>query len=172
MLKMLGIILLLAGSTGVAWSYCNEEKERIRQIKEIKQIYHLAQNEMIYAKAAIPDLCQCLSAKAAPPYAGAFAEIYQEMNKNNGSSFAEIWQVVMTKNMASTRLRAEERKLLLDFPECLGYLDKEGQAESLERYIVEADRISNDLEKEVAGRTKVIMSCGIMGGILMVILLL
>lgn len=177
MFKILGMILLMIGSTGFAWSYCNGEKERITQIKNIRQMYRSLQNEILYSGASIPDLCLSMSGKAPAPYAQAFLDIYKEISKNNGSSFNIIWNDVMSyyikeTSLKSAALKDEEKRLLLDFPECLGYPGREAQAESLDRFIREADRISSSLEKEIADKTKVIMSFGVMGGILISLLLL
>lgn len=171
MLKIVGILFLMTGATGVAWSWCREQKERLETLKSIRQIYEYLQTEMDYAKAALPEICRRLSGRPTP-FRLAFEEIYKEIDKNNGCCFEEIWQKYMGESLQQLPLKEKEREILLGFPECLGFRDGKGQAGGIEKYIEEASSYSRELEEELKNKNKIAMCLGVMGGMMAVILLL
>lgn len=172
MFRIIGMVLLVIGTTGVAWTYCREQKERLEILKGIKQIYEFLQNEIMYAKASLPEICQRLSSRAVLPFSQAFEEIYEEINKNNGCSFEEIWEKKMLECMKGLPLKKKEREIMIAFPSSLGFRDGKGQAEGMERYIRDVSHYINELEEELESKNKVVMCMGVMGGIMTVILLL
>ncbi len=171
MLRMAGIVLLIIGTSGTAWSYCREQKERLEYLKYIKQIYEFFQNEVIYAKAALPEICNRLSQRIPQPLGKAFAEIYLEISKNNGCSFEEIWEKHISECMKKLPLKKNEKEILRGFPGSLGFRDGKGQAEGMERYIEDASRYIKEVETELKSKNRVVMCMGVMSGIMAVIIL-
>ncbi len=162
---------MIMGTTGVAWSYCREQKERLEHLKCIKQIYEFLQNEVSYARASLPEICNLLGQRTPLPFSQAFSEIYREINKNNGRSFEEIWEEQMSECTKKLPLKKNEKEILIEFPRSLGFRDGKGQAEGMDRYVRDASHYIKELEDELKSRNKVIMCMGVMGGIMAVIIL-
>ena len=74
--------------------------------------------------------------------------------------------------MAQTPLRSQERRLLLDFPSCLGFMKEDAQAGALDELLREVIRQIEEREEERKSKNKMVMSLGLAGGILLTILLL
>ena len=99
-----------------------------------------------------------------------FQAMYEEFEANQGESFAESWSRRMEKCFQKLAMRKEE--WFLELPACMGYRDGQAQAEALERYIHEIDIRITERETKQQDKKKVIMSVGIMSGVLLIIVLL
>ncbi len=172
MLQIIGIILLISGTTGVAWNYCKEQKERLGYLKAIRQIYEYLRKEIDYAKASLPELCGRIGQRQPPPFGEAFAAIYEELNENNGCPFNEIWEKHMMSCMKGLPLKNHEKALISGFTLSLGFRDGKGQAEGMEQYVEEVSQYIKNLEEELKNKYRVVMCMGVMSGIMAVILLL
>lgn len=169
---MIGTILLITGTTGIAWSYCREQKERLGYLKSIRQIYQYLQKEIDYAKASLPELCGRMGRRQQPPFGEAFSAIYDELNENNGCTFDEIWERHMLSCVKDLPLKENEKAILTGFPQSLGFRDGKGQAEGMDRYIEEVSQYIHTLGEELKNKYRVIMCMGVMSGIMAVILLI
>lgn len=172
MRQIIGMILLVSGTTGMAWSYCQEQRERLMYCKCIKQIYEYLQNEIVYARSSLPEICADLGRRLPEPLARAFRNIVMEINKNNGRSFESIWAEIMAAEIKSLPLNQAEKELLTGFPDRLWFRDGRGQAEGMEHYIEDISRHIKELADGLKSKNKVVMCLGLMGGLMAVILLI
>lgn len=172
MLKAAGILLLLLGTTGFSRSICNDQKNRLRLLKEMKYMYQMIQNEILYTGLPLPEIFRSISEKAEPPFKEALMRISRGMNRESGESFAQVWEREMKEILTEIPFSPAQKKLLYQFPESCGLSDQEGQARVIERYLREMDRWIIQMEKEEKSKNKVIMSLGIATGIFLSILLL
>lgn len=172
MLKLAGIMLLMAGFTGLGINKVMEEKRRIWALREIKRLILRIQNEMIYGKRTLPEICLLLSQCMEEPYKSAFHEIFHKMEENDGSILENIWKEKMEKCMEAMPLKEEEKAVLIRLPEHLGVLDETIQAQSIGQSLdIIAERITRT-ESEYEGKSRVVMSISVMAGLFLIILLL
>lgn len=78
----------------------------------------------------------------------------------------------MDKALEGTPLTKAEKKLVLDFPACLGFMEEQAQAGALDEVLREVNLHIEELEKGKKDKNKVIMSLGVAVGVLVSILLL
>lgn len=172
MFKAVGVLLLLMGTTGFAYSICKEQKNRLQLLKELKYIYQMIQNEILYTGLPLPEIFRSISEKTGSPFKEALMRISQRMDRESGESFAQVWEREMKEVLAEIPFSSAQKKLLYQFPESCGHSDQTGQARVLERYLREIDRWIIQMENEEKSKNKVIMSLGIATGIFLSILLL
>lgn len=171
-LKLLGVLFLTAGTTGLAWNYCREQQNRLILLKEIRHLYHLMQNEIRYAGLPLPEMLLGVSEKVAPPLSDILQSIGKSGDWKNGKSFGQIWRENMEKGLMGQSVTQESRKLLMRFPESMGSMEREGQARVLERHIEELNRWIAQMEQEEKNKKRVIVSLGIAAGTFLSIILL
>ena len=147
MLKLAGILLLMMGCIGLGMNKVAEEKRRIRELREIRRIVQRMQNEMIYGKRTLPEICLLFGQCMREPYRSAFLEIFKRINENDGSSLESIWKERMDVCMDTMPLKEEEKEILRSLPEQQGILDETMQAvgvgqslDILEEHIRQAER--------------------------------
>ena len=64
MFKLAGILLLMAGCAGLGFERVAEEKRRINELREMRRMIVRMQDEMLYGKRTLPEICllfgQCM----------------------------------------------------------------------------------------------------------------
>ncbi|MCM1126604.1 MAG: stage III sporulation protein AB [Lachnospiraceae bacterium] len=171
MLQLMGCALIIAGCLGVAWVICRDNNSRLFWLKQIREIYENMKYYIAYQKTTVPEALLRISEKEKEPFAAAFYEIYEECREGNGG-FPDVWKIRMEKLLACSSLKGEERKLLMDFPSCLGYMEEGAQAGALDELQREVIRRIEELSGEQKSKNKMVMSLGLAGGVLLSILLL
>lgn len=171
MLQLAGCLMIIAGCMGMAAVVCRDYNSRLFLLRQIREIYEDMKYYITYQKATVPETLLRLSEKERAPFSDVFYEIYEENKEGNGS-FPDIWRKHMGKMLSGSSLHEAEKKLLLDFPACLGYMEEEAQAGALEALQREVIRCIEELSGEQKSKNKMVMSLGLAGGVLLSILLL
>lgn len=172
MLKLAGIIMLMSGCIGLGINKVSEEKQRIRELREIRNIVVRIQNEMIYGKRTLPEICLILSSSSIEPYGIAFLQIFQRLEENDGTVFENIWKEQIKNCMKDMPLREEEKNILINLPEHMGIMDESMQAADIGQSL---DMLTGRIvraETEYENKAKVIMSVSVMAGLFLIIWLL
>lgn len=172
MLKLAGILLLMAGCSGLGINRVAEEKRRIRELREIRRMVVRIQNEMTYGKRALPEICLLFGQCMEEPYRTAFLTIFQKLEENDGSGLSIIWKEQLELCMHDLPLQREEKDILCAMPEYLGILDEKQQAVDIGQSLDFLSAHIAQAENAYENRARVIMSISIMAGIFIVILLL
>ena len=171
-LKLLGVLLLMGGTSGFTWNLCRERQNRLILLKEIKHLYHLLQSEIRYTGLPLPEMLLGISEKVAAPFSDILQCIGQSEDWEKGKSFGQIWRENMDKGLMGQSITRESKDMLMKFPESMGSMEREGQARALERYIEEMNRWIAQMEQEEKNKKKVIVSLGIAAGTFLSIILL
>lgn len=171
MLRLAGCALVIIGSAGFAQSICRDSKKRLEMLKQIRSIFEAMKYYIAYQKATIPETLWKLSDKGNAALAGAFKEIYRKVYEE-GESFPVIWKLQMEQVLMQSALTTEEKKMVLDFPSCLGFMEENAQAGALDELLREINLHIEELIREQKSKNKMIMSLGVAAGVLISILLI
>ncbi len=172
MLKIAGIIFLLAGAVGFSYSLCNDRKKQLQLLKEVRYFYQLMQGEMQYTRMPLPLIFKNLSQSLSEPLGSIVLKIGEEITPEQENDFSNVWESQIRKGLRESPLTKEQKKSLLRFPEFMSLADCDGQTTALQRQITELDGWIGQLEEEAKSKNKVIMSLGIAAGMFLVILLI
>lgn len=171
MLQLTGCLMIIAGCMGVATVICRDYNSRIFLLKQVREIYENLKYYITYQKTTIPEAMLRLSEKERDPFSAVFYDIYEESRLGNGN-FPDIWKRHIGRILSGSALCDAEKKLLLDFPSCLGYMEEGAQAGALDELQREVIRCIEELSGEQKSKNKMVMSLGLAGGVLLSILLL
>lgn len=172
MLKLAGILLLMTGCIGLGINKAAEEKERIRELREIRRIVQRMQYEMRYGKRTLPEICLLFGQCMKEPYRSAFLEVFQRVEENDGTALEHIWKERMRACMSSLPLKEEEKEILYTLPEQQGILDETMQAADAGQSLDLLTEHIRRAEAEYENKSRVIMSISVMAGLFLAILLL
>lgn len=172
MLRLLGIFCLSIGCAGLGWSMKDRLKKGLEELYQVRQILKMMQSEITYSRASLPEACLRLAGRAPEPYREALEGIHEEMLANKGTTFDAIWRRQMERCTRRLVLHAEEKRRLLEFGSCVGFMDGQMQAQMLEQYIHRLELSIERQEKDMANKSKVIMSLSIMGGLMIAVILI
>lgn len=162
--------MVIAGCTGIGMVICRDHNRRIFLLRQIREILEDMKYYISYQKAAVPEALLKLSEKEKSLFSDAFYGIYEEVRA--GGSFPDIWEKHMGKALEGLPLGEGEKKLLLDFPSCLGYMEENAQAGAIDGLLREVTQRMEELSGEQKNKNKMVMSLGLAGGVLLSILLL
>lgn len=171
MLQLAGGILVITGCAGFAQSICRDNKKRLEMLKQMRSIFEAMKYYIAYQKATIPETLWKLSDKGDAVLSDAFKEIYKKVYEE-GESFPLIWKQQMEKVLLKSVLSKEEKKLVIDFPSCLGFMEENAQAGALDELLREINLHIEELTGEQKSKNKMVMSLGVGAGVLIFILLL
>lgn len=171
MLSLVGSFLVISGCIGFAGSICRDLNLRLKLLKQIRGIYENMKYYISYQKAAVPEALLRLSEREQGPFGEAFEVIYKGIYEGN-KNLTLLWKEEMDKVLQSTPLKRQEKKLIYDFPSCLGFMEENAQARALEELLRETALQIEQLEQEKRNKNKMVMSLGVSVGILISILLL
>lgn len=172
MFKLLGGILVAAGATGLSFCVCKDLKMQIMMLKELRYLYQLIQNEVRYTGLPMYLVFENIADKVKPTFQTMLKNVSGRLQRNHGEVLESVWKEECKKSLPKVPFTARQRESVLRFPECMGMIDKEGQAKALQYRIEELDGWITVLEKEADEKNKVIMSLGMGAGVLAVIILL
>ena len=171
MLRLVGCVFVIGGCTGIAGVMCRDLGCRLTMLKGMRSIYENMKYYISYQKASIPEMIRRLSEREKEPFAETFRGIYEEIC-DGGTDFPSVWTKNMREMLLKTPLRVQEKKMLLDFPTCLGFMEENAQARALDELLRELTIKIEELEGEQKSKNKMIMSLGMAGGIVLSIILL
>lgn len=171
MLQLTGCLLVIAGCTGIAAVICRDYNSRLRTLSMIRDIYEEMKYYISYQRMTVPEALLRLSEKECGYFSETFFEIYDAVQSGN-RNLPEVWHEHMEKVLAYTALNMDEKKYLLDFPSCLGYMEESAQTGALDELQRQVMQRMEELSGEQKNKNKMVMSLGIAGGVLLSILLL
>lgn len=172
MFRLLGAVLVLLGCVGFALCLCREMRRRLYLLYEMKRMYELFRSQIGYSAAAFPELCRMSSQHLEEPFSSFLYAVYERAEENSGKAYQQIWKEEAEHFLEGAGMKKEDKILLFEFSRSVGYADKELMEQEVENRIKAVLLVIQDMEKHLAEREKMIVSFGIMGGLLIVILLL
>lgn len=171
-MKLIGSFCILAGCIGWGGSRIRDEKARIRHLQELIRIIRRIQNEIIYGKRTLPEICLLLSECCQEPYRACFRSIYEQAVREDGEGLASIWERQMGQCLASVHLPEEEKEILRSLPFDPGIQEEKFQAERIGQSMDLLTRKCRQAEDAYENKARVIISLSILAGVFMTILLL
>lgn len=172
MFKFFGFLLLVMGTGGFSYCICRELKQRLIQLKELKYMYELIQNEIRYTSLPIPLVFENVSDKVKAPFRDVLTNISRRLRAECGGMLSEVWEQEVKKHIKEIAFTRGQKESLLRFHESVGMMDGKGQAMALQIKIEEVEKWIKEQEKECGEKYRVIMSFGIAAGIMLGILLI
>lgn len=172
MFKLGGILCILAGCIGWGGSRINEEKCRIRHLRELIRIIKRIQNEIVYGKHTLPEICLILAECSDALYRPYFQRIYEQVGRKNGASLIQVWEQQIGQCLREVPLSEEEMRVLKDLPQSLGLLEEKQQAASIGQSMDMLVRTCAKAEESYENKSKMILSVSLLAGIFLTILVL
>ncbi|MDE6845365.1 MAG: stage III sporulation protein AB [Lachnospiraceae bacterium] len=172
MLKLAGILCILAGCIGLGGSKIREERCRVEHLRELIRIIKRIQNEISYGKHTLPEICHILSEYSDVLYQPHFRIIYEQMEQGNGICLAQVWQQEMEQCLKEIPLLKEEKYILINLPRNLGMPEEKQQAESIGQSLDLLMRRCRQAEDAYDNKSRMIFSVSLLAGIFLTILLL
>lgn len=168
----MGILILVIGTTAFGVYQAGAYLRRLNNLYEIRKAFCYIQGEIRYLNTPLPETLEQAAKRIHEPCSQMFCHVAEELDRRNGMGFQEVWQQVLDKEMGTDLLEKEARTELLEIGGQLGCLDGRSQERAIEYFLEKWDGIIQKRCEEKKNRLKLYYVCGVMSGLLVVLILI
>lgn len=172
MFKVIGSILVAAGSFGLGLSFYLDLKKRLWNLEYMYKICMNLESEIRYGHSSIPDICFRMSGILENPYGEFFYDVYDKMQENDGTAFGNIWENECSNLYGKLPVKPEEFALFREFTVVGNSPDINLQEEAIQCQMQKLEHTVAILKNEVVKKGKMYTSLGLIGGLFIIIVLL
>ena len=169
--KIIGYLLILAGSSGMGLWYSMRMQQKVWHLEEMIRILDMVVSEIDYGRSTLPECYAWIREKTQPPYQNIFQKIWESTETESGQHFGRVSERIMKQELQNIPM-GEEKDIFIRCFYDIGYADEWLQRRNIERG---RDKLRESLDKEeedLKKRSKLAVSLGTMSGILLVLILL
>lgn len=170
MVKIAGVLLVLAGTSGYGRYLCLGLERYEKQLFTVRNIFGMMQCERAGRKLPYAQILKYTAKKAEEPFGTLLTEIAQEMEKNREDDVGALWKWGMEKHRKELLLQEEERELMVMFAQNFASDDEGGKLSQI--CFSRLDERIMRMAEEKKEKQKLYRMVSMLGGIFLVILLL
>lgn len=171
MLRILGIFVVIAGSSGCAYSIVRERGEYLDRCRQWLELFELMENEIAFQKSSLPEICARVGSRLSGNRK-LFLDGIGQAFRDGGDTLGEVWRRETRRILAQEPMNREVERELEELGEKLCFEDGGMQSKMLsdmERYLGKHLREQESLNRD---KNKLTLCAGVMGGLLLTILLI
>lgn len=172
MIKGIGMLAVIAGSVGCAFSVVGERKAYLAYCRTWREVFALMENEIAFQKSSLPEICGRAGTHLSGSKKLFLERIGRELDNGGGGTLGEIWRRETERIFAEEPLKKEMENEIKALGEKLCFEDSEMQRKMLQdigKNIRKHEEEQENLNKE---RNKLTLCAGVMGGLLLMVLFL
>ena len=171
-LKIAGLICMIAGGAGVGYSMSVQVGRRYQQLQELQRMVAFLMGEITYASTPLPEALKHAAQRLEEPFASFLNELAKEMMRFPSKTFAKLFSQNVYHYLKGSSLDKKDLEMLCHMGTSLGYLDRDMQLRTLQLYETELKQEMLTVYETMPGRKNLYQTLGIMGGLFLVILFL
>lgn len=172
MFKLIGGVCIFMGCIGIGVNLLEQEKCRIQNLKEVYHIVQRMQDEILYGKRTLPELCALLAKCTGERFRDGFEKLYLAGDFSTQEEIKEIWREQMLCCLSDAHLREEEMDSLTQIPDLLGMQNEKMQAACIGQSLELLKQRMTKAQEGYENKSKMILSVSSLLGIFLIILIL
>lgn len=172
MLKILGMLFILAGTAGLGREYNRYVRQNYQRLVLWREYLIRISSEMLKMRRPLPEIIAGLAKHAKDPFFPFFTRIMEELQKYEWQSMHEIWKLSAEEYQKELGFKGEVMRLFID---CGKILEQENEtilANEAELFISQIEFYIQKEQKELADKLKISMYLCMTAGIFLVVLLI
>jgi len=170
-LKLCGIVLIIASTTGMGFLFGNNMRLRLEELKELKKLLGMLRGEIKYTGTPLYEAFGIIGRRTKGIYAEFFKSTSKELEALSGKSLRTIW-TSLKDNVQQSHLKEKDWERLMQFGDNLGYLDKEMQIGTIELYLEHIEAEITEGQANYDKNSKLCRVLGICSGLFLTIILI
>lgn len=170
MLKWIGVLMVLAGSSGLGLYYSARLRSRERTLLLGQQYFQLLRGTISYGVQPLPEALLEVAQRSHSPWKEFFQTLTEGLEEHQGS-FGEVWERAAVSRLSAS-LSEKDRESLCRTGKNLGYLDKAMQLNYLDMLLEEMGSSYREMQKQGPEKRKLYTAWGILGGVFLIIFLI
>ena len=171
MIRLLGALLMLAGSASWGFSGVLRLNRRARALAALTEAVGIIKSEVCDRLSPVPELLETLINRADRPADDFFRRVYKKLPKLGKSTFPEIWRQAAEESTALC-LKETEKTALFALGNALGRYGAAEQGRELDYLARRFEGFLRDAEAEKKRDSGMHAALGLAAGVFCVIILL
>lgn len=171
MLKLMGIAVILCGTTALGIYKSCQYMSRFRNLNEVKRVFLYIQGEVRYRNTPLPETLAVAALRIKGPLGCFFQHVSGGLDEKRGQDFKAVWERCLREDISGEILEREAREELAGMGSQLGCLDRQAQEKAIDYFLDRWEYIIEKRQNEKGNRIRLYYVCGVMGGLLMAIIL-
>jgi stage III sporulation protein AB len=172
MLKFLGAVLIIFGSTVCGFFYSEKFRNRTQQLNELLRCLYQLQNEIVYTHTDLPEGLRNLSKMSIFPIGRLFKEISELLEKNKVDTVFDAFVQGFESEKDEIFLEKEDIEVIMNFSKTLGESDIEGHKKIFSLAMENLKKQTQISENIMYKNIKMYRALGFTTGAALIILLL
>lgn len=172
MFQILGAFLVIAGMTGLGFSYMERLQERVRLLQRWEYIFRLFQSEVSYKKQPLSLASFDIGDKIKGREGEILKEIGEKLDSGQEGSFPMIWEEQWKNYLKASSLSSEEKEEIIGFASFTGFEEEELQHNMLQIQKNKMEKFGKEVQQESKEKRRVVILISSCIGIFLVLLLL
>ena len=171
MLKILGAVLIICGTT--SWGICSvmQMKNRVKALDSLVWSFDLMKDELCTNLTPMPELLRRMADSAAKPASLFFEKAAEKTSELGAKSFREIWISALNET-PSLYLRRDEKEILYELGGCLGRYDFESCGRAIQSAKNRLEKKAEQAERDRRMNSRLHAFLGVAAGMFAVVVLL
>lgn len=170
-LKAAGAILLLLGTTAFGIYKACMYNSRLDNLYEIKKAFLYIQGEIRYMNTPMPETLAGAARQIKGNCRLFFSRVASELDAGSGKELKQVWEKAVVNEIPQGVLEREAVETLREMGGQLGCLDIRTQEKAIDYFLKKWDFLIEKRRREKGEKLKLYYACGVMGGLLMVIII-
>ncbi len=170
MLKILGMVFIVAGSAGMGAYYSDRLKRHLAQLVESREIFAQLEAGREYLRLPYAQLLRKTARGKSELFGGALCEVADEMEKNRENDAGALWAASLSKRERQLLLSEEEQELFLALANSL--MSEGNPAKAVKLYEAQLEGCIRRTMEEKKEKQKLYGTASVLCGLFLVILLL
>jgi len=153
LIKILGLLTILASSTIIGYVYGEGLRKRVKELNELERGVYILKNEINFTHSLLPEALLKVSEKCTGYVGQVFQDASEILLKNEEVDVYQCFKRSLEMNKSQLSLTKEDLNIFLDLCKTLGEMDIEGQngmfslvIENLNKALSQAE---NNLDKNI-----------------------
>lgn len=170
MLRWMGLGFLFLGCSFFGVTKSRELKKRLEMLEEFRRVLLLLAGEIRCVRSTLPEAFERISGKVADPFDRFLKQVARQTEKDGKRPFFELYEEAL-QVFQGTPLKKEDRGLLRELGQQLGYLDVQMQLGTLELY---EELVREEIQKaaaEYGQKARMYRYLGVLTGVFLVVFL-
>ncbi len=164
MIKLLGAILIVGSCSVVGFSMNNRLKTRVAALKSFIGAIQLLQAEIVFRKAALPDILPLIVRECAGAASAFFRQIEQCMSRD-GKSFLTAVDI-LSPELRHFDMKWSEIEWIRSVGHIAGRYDAPAQADRLSGVVAQLEQSLRQAQDEYGQKGKLYRALGLTAGIM------
>ena len=169
-MKLVGAILVLAGSFGIGFSAIQRLDGRVKALKALTAALDILEHELEFCLPSMQEWLQKTANRSSEPVSSFFRVCLEELNLQGGVTLSDAWQTAAEKELSA--LKSSDIEMMMAVGFVLGRYDAESQRSTISMARVQLAAQAEAAVEERRRCGKVYGTLSAVAGMFLIIILL